>query len=155
MMSPEGSFSWTYPSENPEVGNNSSQKGWRIPSWFEDGTHNYEEEVNIEGTKEQLQLSHWLDPTKYLEVVTVTGWQVPVVWDDTYSTAVPGSYYAQRKITGHLTAIQKQHHLSKGPGFTSPPNSVEETAASTSPNPRAKSAPVCLHSQQQAEGLKA
>ncbi|EHB01825.1 N-acetyllactosaminide alpha-1,3-galactosyltransferase, partial [Heterocephalus glaber] len=56
INSPEGSFLWIYPSKNPEVGNNSSQRGWWFPSWFEDGTHNYqEEEVNIEGTKEELK----------------------------------------------------------------------------------------------------
>ncbi|XP_012929313.1 N-acetyllactosaminide alpha-1,3-galactosyltransferase-like isoform X3 [Heterocephalus glaber] len=142
INSPEGSFLWIYPSKdpwisrvlgaaqgmgargtfksvfsrlarrNPEVGNNSSQRGWWFPSWFEDGTHNYqEEEVNIEGTKEELKLSDWFDPTKRPEVVTVTGWQAPVVWEDTYNTAVLESYYDKHKITVGLTVFATGRYI--------------------------------------------
>lgn len=39
------------------------------------------------------------------EVVTVTGWQAPVVWEDTYNVAVLESYYARRRITVGLTVF--------------------------------------------------
>ncbi|XP_063082918.1 inactive N-acetyllactosaminide alpha-1,3-galactosyltransferase isoform X3 [Cavia porcellus] len=72
INSSEGTFLWIYPSKNPEVDNNSSQKGWWFLSWFKDGTHDYqEEEINIEeGTGRELHLSDWFDPTyidHYLE----------------------------------------------------------------------------------------
>lgn len=107
INSPEGSFLWLYPSKNPEVGGNSSQKPWWFLSWFKNRTHDYQEEEDYieEGTKEVLRLADWFDPTKRPGVVTLTEWQAPVVWEDTYDTAVLESYYAKRKITVGLTVF--------------------------------------------------
>ncbi|KAL2782000.1 inactive N-acetyllactosaminide alpha-1,3-galactosyltransferase, partial [Daubentonia madagascariensis] len=76
INSPEGSFLWIYHSKNPEVGDGSTQKGWWFPSWFNNGTHSYqeEEEEDIDKDKgrekeqrkeddeEQLQLWDWFNP---------------------------------------------------------------------------------------------
>lgn len=54
INSPEGSFLWTYHSKNLELGDNGSQKDWWFPSWFKNGTHNYQgEEEDIDKEKEQ------------------------------------------------------------------------------------------------------
>ncbi|XP_023386816.1 N-acetyllactosaminide alpha-1,3-galactosyltransferase-like [Pteropus vampyrus] len=70
INSPEGSFLWIYHSKNPELGDNGSQKDWWFPSWFNDRTHNYQGEEDInrekeqrrEDSEEELQLSDWFNP---------------------------------------------------------------------------------------------
>ncbi|XP_044634808.2 inactive N-acetyllactosaminide alpha-1,3-galactosyltransferase isoform X2 [Equus asinus] len=69
INSPEGSFLWIYHSKNPEVGGSSAQKGWWFPSWFNNGTHSYQEEdidKEKEDVEEELQLSDWFNP-QYIE----------------------------------------------------------------------------------------
>ncbi|XP_059513763.1 inactive N-acetyllactosaminide alpha-1,3-galactosyltransferase isoform X6 [Myotis daubentonii] len=69
INSPEGSFLWIYHSKSPELGDKGSQKGWWFPNWFENGTHNSQEEEDIEREKEdseELQLSDWFNP-EYIE----------------------------------------------------------------------------------------
>nr|XP_008525363.1 PREDICTED: N-acetyllactosaminide alpha-1,3-galactosyltransferase isoform X3 [Equus przewalskii] len=69
INSPEGSFLWIYHSKNPEVGGSSAQKGWWFPSWFNNGTHSYQEEdidKEKEDDEEELQLSDWFNP-QYIE----------------------------------------------------------------------------------------
>ncbi|XP_036771357.2 inactive N-acetyllactosaminide alpha-1,3-galactosyltransferase isoform X2 [Manis pentadactyla] len=103
---------WEYINRNPEVGDSSIQKGWWFPSWLNKGIHNYQEE-DIDKEKEQrkadykkeLQLSDWFNPQKRPEVVTVTGWKAPVVWEGTYDRAILENYYAEQKITVGLTVF--------------------------------------------------
>ncbi|XP_032164745.1 N-acetyllactosaminide alpha-1,3-galactosyltransferase isoform X1 [Mustela erminea] len=128
IHSPEGSFLWIYHSKgenqdserekvpsrsyyrNPEVGNSISQKHWWFPSWFNNGTHIYQEveDTDEDGREEnngELQLSDWFNPQKRPEVVTVTGWKAPVVWEGTYNSTVLENYYAKQKITVGLTVF--------------------------------------------------
>ncbi|XP_054583388.1 inactive N-acetyllactosaminide alpha-1,3-galactosyltransferase isoform X2 [Eptesicus fuscus] len=108
INSPEGSFLWIYHSKNPELGDNGSQKGWWFPNWFENGTHNSQEEEDIEREKEdneELQLSDWFNPEKRPKVVTVTSWKAPVVWEGTYNRAILENYYGKQKITVGLTVF--------------------------------------------------
>ncbi|XP_045419467.1 inactive N-acetyllactosaminide alpha-1,3-galactosyltransferase isoform X2 [Lemur catta] len=114
---PEGSFLWIYHSKNPEVGDSSTQKGWWFPSWFNDGTPSNQEEEDIDKEKrrekehrkeddeEELQLWDWFNPKKRPEVVTVTSWKAPVVWEGTYNKAILENYYAKQKITVGLTVF--------------------------------------------------
>nr|XP_023400740.1 LOW QUALITY PROTEIN: N-acetyllactosaminide alpha-1,3-galactosyltransferase-like [Loxodonta africana] len=119
INSPEGSFLWLYHSKNAEVGDSSAQRGWWFQSWFNNGTHSYQEEdIDKEKGKEdkkELQLSDWFNPKKRPEVVTVTGWKAPVVWEGTYNKAILENYYAKQKITVGLTvfAVGKyiEHYL--------------------------------------------
>uniref|UniRef100_M3Y7K8 N-acetyllactosaminide alpha-1,3-galactosyltransferase n=1 Tax=Mustela putorius furo TaxID=9669 RepID=M3Y7K8_MUSPF len=110
IHSPEGSFLWIYHSKNPEVGNSISQKHWWFPSWFNNGTHIYQEvedtdEDEREENNGELQLSDWFNPQKRPEVVTVTGWKAPVVWEGTYNSTILENYYAKQKITVGLTVF--------------------------------------------------
>ncbi|XP_057576225.1 inactive N-acetyllactosaminide alpha-1,3-galactosyltransferase isoform X3 [Hippopotamus amphibius kiboko] len=108
---PEGSLFWINQSKNPEVGDSSIQKGWWFPSWFKNGTHSYheeEEDINKEKKQreeEELQLSDWFNPQKRPEVVTMTEWKAPVVWEGTYNRDVLENYYAKQKITVGLTVF--------------------------------------------------
>ncbi|XP_006150548.1 N-acetyllactosaminide alpha-1,3-galactosyltransferase isoform X4 [Tupaia chinensis] len=124
INSPEGSFLWIYHSKNPEVGDR-TQKDWWFPSWFNNGTHSYQEEDEEDLEKgresqqgkedEELPLWEWFNPKKRPEVVTMTGWKAPVVWEGTYNRAILENYYARQKITVGLTvfAIGKyiEHYL--------------------------------------------
>ncbi|XP_055396999.1 inactive N-acetyllactosaminide alpha-1,3-galactosyltransferase isoform X2 [Bubalus kerabau] len=110
IHSPEGSLFWINPSRNPEVGGSSIQKGWWLPRWFNNGYH--EEDGDIDEEKEQrkedeskLKLSDWFNPFKRPEVVTMTNWKAPVVWEGTYNRAVLDDYYAKQKITVGLTVF--------------------------------------------------
>uniref|UniRef100_A0A4W2CTX1 N-acetyllactosaminide alpha-1,3-galactosyltransferase n=2 Tax=Bos indicus x Bos taurus TaxID=30522 RepID=A0A4W2CTX1_BOBOX len=110
IHSPEGSLFWINPSRNPEVGGSSIQKGWWLPRWFNNGYH--EEDGDINEEKEQrnedeskLKLSDWFNPFKRPEVVTMTKWKAPVVWEGTYNRAVLDNYYAKQKITVGLTVF--------------------------------------------------
>ncbi|XP_032334229.1 N-acetyllactosaminide alpha-1,3-galactosyltransferase isoform X2 [Camelus ferus] len=100
---------WEYINRNPEVGDSSSQKGWWFPIWFSHGYH--EEDIDKEkgqrqeDEEEKLQLSDWFDPQKRPEVVTMTGWKAPVVWEGTYNRAILENYYAKQKITVGLTVF--------------------------------------------------
>ncbi|XP_045435833.1 inactive N-acetyllactosaminide alpha-1,3-galactosyltransferase isoform X1 [Pipistrellus kuhlii] len=99
---------WEYINRNPELGDNGSQKGWWFPNWFENGTHNSQEEEDIEREKEdneELQLSDWFDPEKRPKVVTVTSWKAPIVWEGTYNRAILENYYGKQKITVGLTVF--------------------------------------------------
>ncbi|XP_027628435.1 N-acetyllactosaminide alpha-1,3-galactosyltransferase isoform X6 [Tupaia chinensis] len=115
---------WEYINRNPEVGDR-TQKDWWFPSWFNNGTHSYQEEDEEDLEKgresqqgkedEELPLWEWFNPKKRPEVVTMTGWKAPVVWEGTYNRAILENYYARQKITVGLTvfAIGKyiEHYL--------------------------------------------
>ncbi|XP_044092738.1 LOW QUALITY PROTEIN: N-acetyllactosaminide alpha-1,3-galactosyltransferase-like [Neovison vison] len=128
IHSPEGSFLWIYHSkgenqdserekvpsplyyQNPEVGNSVSPKHWWFPSWFNNGTHIYQEvedrdEDEREENNGELQLSDWFNPQKRPEVVTVTGWKALVVWEGTNNSTILENYYAKQKITMGLTVF--------------------------------------------------
>ncbi|XP_027963747.1 N-acetyllactosaminide alpha-1,3-galactosyltransferase isoform X1 [Eumetopias jubatus] len=130
IHSPEGSLLWIYHSkgenqdserekfpsrsyyQNPEVGDSRIQKGWWFPSWFNNGTRIYQEEEDIDDENEQgeenneeLPLSDWFNPQKRPEVLTVTGWKAPVVWEGTYNRTILENYYAKQKITVGLTVF--------------------------------------------------
>ncbi|CAN0514329.1 unnamed protein product [Rangifer tarandus platyrhynchus] len=110
IHSPEGSLFWINPSRNPEVGGNSIQKGWWFPRWFNNGYHEEDEDIDEEKEqrkedKSKLKLSDWFNPFKRPEVVTMTDWKAPVVWEGTYNRAVLDDYYAKQKITVGLTVF--------------------------------------------------
>ncbi|XP_006865726.1 PREDICTED: N-acetyllactosaminide alpha-1,3-galactosyltransferase-like [Chrysochloris asiatica] len=111
INSPESSFFWLYHSKNPEVGDSSAQKGWWFPSWFNNGTHSYqEEEAHIDNEKrkedkKELQLLDWFNPKKRPEVVTMTEWKAPIVWEGTFNRAILENYYGKQKITVGLTVF--------------------------------------------------
>uniref|UniRef100_A0A8C2PB27 N-acetyllactosaminide alpha-1,3-galactosyltransferase n=1 Tax=Capra hircus TaxID=9925 RepID=A0A8C2PB27_CAPHI len=101
---------WEYIHRNPEVSGSSIQKGWWFPRWFNNGYQEEDEDVDEE--KEQrkedeskLKLSDWFNPFKRPEVVTMTDWKAPVVWEGTYNRAVLDDYYAKQKITVGLTVF--------------------------------------------------
>uniref|UniRef100_A0AC11DE48 Glycoprotein alpha-galactosyltransferase 1 (inactive) n=1 Tax=Ovis aries TaxID=9940 RepID=A0AC11DE48_SHEEP len=110
-VSPEGSLFWINPSRNPEVsGGSSIQKGWWFPRWFNNGYQEEDEDVDEEKEqrkedKSKLKLSDWFNPFKRPEVVTMTDWKAPVVWEGTYNRAVLDDYYAKQKITVGLTVF--------------------------------------------------
>ncbi|XP_015353132.1 inactive N-acetyllactosaminide alpha-1,3-galactosyltransferase isoform X5 [Marmota marmota marmota] len=124
INSPEGSFLWIYHSKDP-IGDGSIQKGWWFPSWFKNRTYNYQgdEEEDIEKGKvkkqrkededEELQLWDWFNPKKRPEVLTVTEWKAPVVWEGTYNRAVLENYYAKQKITVGLTVFAVGKYLER------------------------------------------
>ncbi|XP_054992218.1 inactive N-acetyllactosaminide alpha-1,3-galactosyltransferase [Sorex araneus] len=118
INSPEGSLLWIYHSKNPEVEDSISQKNWWFPSWFGNGTHPEEDtDKEKEPRKEddELALQDWFNPEKRPEVVTVTEWKAPVVWEGTFDRAILDSYYTRQKVTVGLTvfAIGKyiEHYL--------------------------------------------
>lgn len=39
------------------------------------------------------------------EVLTVTPWKAPIVWEGTYDTALLEKYYARQKVTVGLTVF--------------------------------------------------
>lgn len=43
--------------------------------------------------------------SKRPEVVTMTDWKAPVVWEGTYNRAVLDDYYAKQKVTVGLTVF--------------------------------------------------
>ncbi|XP_029330410.1 N-acetyllactosaminide alpha-1,3-galactosyltransferase isoform X3 [Mus caroli] len=123
VNSPEGSFLWIYHTKIPEVGESRRQKEWWFPSWFKNGTHSYQED-NIEGRREkgkngdrieEPQLWDWFNPKNRPDVLTVTPWKAPIVWEGTYDTALLEKYYATQKLTVGLTvfAVGKyiEHYL--------------------------------------------
>nr|XP_044987782.1 N-acetyllactosaminide alpha-1,3-galactosyltransferase-like 1 [Jaculus jaculus] len=46
-----------------------------------------------------LQLSDWFDPTKRPDVITLTNWLAPIIWEGTYKRQVLERYYKQLNIT--------------------------------------------------------
>ncbi|XP_048669115.1 inactive N-acetyllactosaminide alpha-1,3-galactosyltransferase isoform X4 [Marmota marmota marmota] len=115
---------WEYINRDP-IGDGSIQKGWWFPSWFKNRTYNYQgdEEEDIEKGKskkqrkededEELQLWDWFNPKKRPEVLTVTEWKAPVVWEGTYNRAVLENYYAKQKITVGLTVFAVGKYLER------------------------------------------
>ena len=114
---------WEYVNRIPEVGENRWQKDWWFPSWFKNGTHSYQED-NVEGRREkgrngdrieEPQLWDWFNPKNRPDVLTVTPWKAPIVWEGTYDTALLEKYYATQKLTVGLTvfAVGKyiEHYL--------------------------------------------
>ncbi|KAB0376494.1 hypothetical protein FD755_010938 [Muntiacus reevesi] len=47
----------------------------------------------------------WINPSKNPEVVTMTEWKAPVVWEGTHNRAIWDDYYAKQKITIGLTVF--------------------------------------------------
>ncbi|XP_076784704.1 inactive N-acetyllactosaminide alpha-1,3-galactosyltransferase isoform X1 [Arvicanthis niloticus] len=123
VNSPEGSFLWIYHTKIPEVGESRRQKDWWFPSWFKNGTHSYQEEDierrRVKGKNgdsiEEPQLWDWFNPKNRPEVLTVTPWKAPIVWEGTFDSALLEEYYARQKITVGLTvfAVGKyiEHYL--------------------------------------------
>lgn len=86
-------------------------------------THSYQED-NVEGRREkgrngdrieEPQLWDWFNPKNRPDVLTVTPWKAPIVWEGTYDTALLEKYYATQKLTVGLTvfAVGKyiEHYL--------------------------------------------
>ncbi|OBS67213.1 hypothetical protein A6R68_04238, partial [Neotoma lepida] len=127
VNSPEGSFLWIYHTKIPEVGDSSRQKDRWFPSWFSNRSHSYQEEdvergrekEQNEDSTEELQLWDWFNPNIEVlthnaacfvtrnrpEVLTVTPWKAPIVWEGTYDRALLEKYYARQKITVGLTVF--------------------------------------------------
>lgn len=111
ISSPEGSFLWMYQAKNPEVGESIRQQWW-FPRWFKNGTHSSQEEdddVETRSEKERgkadLPLSAWFNPNARPEVLTLTKWKAPVVWEGTYNKAFLEQYYTRQGITVGLTVF--------------------------------------------------
>ncbi|XP_004712649.1 N-acetyllactosaminide alpha-1,3-galactosyltransferase-like [Echinops telfairi] len=116
INSPLGPVFWCSPSLNIDVGDGSSHPGWWFPSWFSNGTHSYQgDEEDVDSGRgeedEELRLSDWFKPYKRPEVVTMTEWKSPVVWEGTFNRAVLDEYYAKRKITVGLTVFAIGRYL--------------------------------------------
>ncbi|XP_034349936.1 inactive N-acetyllactosaminide alpha-1,3-galactosyltransferase isoform X3 [Arvicanthis niloticus] len=87
------------------------------------GTHSYQEEDierrRVKGKNgdsiEEPQLWDWFNPKNRPEVLTVTPWKAPIVWEGTFDSALLEEYYARQKITVGLTvfAVGKyiEHYL--------------------------------------------
>uniref|UniRef100_A0A8C6QVB6 N-acetyllactosaminide alpha-1,3-galactosyltransferase n=1 Tax=Nannospalax galili TaxID=1026970 RepID=A0A8C6QVB6_NANGA len=116
INSPEGSFLWLYHAKNPEVGESNRQQWW-FPSWFNNGYQ--EEEERIETTRgkedriEDLPLWEWFNPKRRPEVLTVTPWNAPVVWEGTYNKALLEKYYTRQGITVGLTVFAVGRYIQR------------------------------------------
>ncbi|XP_049982706.1 inactive N-acetyllactosaminide alpha-1,3-galactosyltransferase isoform X1 [Alexandromys fortis] len=104
---------WEYVSRTPEVGDGSSPREWWLPSWFNNRTHSYREEAleggrekaRNEDSSEELPLWDWFSPKNRPEVLTLTPWKAPIVWEGTYNRARLEKHYARQKITVGLTVF--------------------------------------------------
>nr|XP_021509364.1 N-acetyllactosaminide alpha-1,3-galactosyltransferase-like isoform X2 [Meriones unguiculatus] len=117
-----GSLLWIYHTKIPEVGDSSRHKEWWFSSWFNNGIHGYQEEDDIEKGREKGRredrvqeplLSDWFNPQNRPEVLTVTHWNAPIVWEGTYDTDLLENYYARRKITVGLTVFAVGRYIER------------------------------------------
>ncbi|XP_058158919.1 putative glycosyltransferase 6 domain-containing protein 1 [Dasypus novemcinctus] len=53
----------------------------------------------------ELQHSKWFDPRKRPDVIAVTDWQAPIVWEGTYDRRVLENYYRRQNITVGLAVF--------------------------------------------------
>nr|XP_048288210.1 inactive N-acetyllactosaminide alpha-1,3-galactosyltransferase isoform X3 [Myodes glareolus] len=107
----------------PELGDSSRSRDWWLPNWFNNRTRSYPEEAlergrekeRNEDSTEELPLWDWFSPKNRPEVLTLTPWKAPIVWEGTYNRARLEKYYARQKITVGLTvfAVGKyiEHYL--------------------------------------------
>ncbi|XP_049752445.1 putative glycosyltransferase 6 domain-containing protein 1 [Elephas maximus indicus] len=53
----------------------------------------------------EIQLSDWFNPSKRPDVVTMTDWHAPVIWEGTFNRRVLNNYYQRRNITVGLAVF--------------------------------------------------
>ncbi|XP_056668020.1 inactive N-acetyllactosaminide alpha-1,3-galactosyltransferase isoform X2 [Monodelphis domestica] len=81
------------------------QKSWWLSNWF----NNRSQDDQVE----EPQLSDWFNPKKRPDVLTVTDWLAPVVWEGTYHRKILEDYYTKQKITVGLTVFAVGRYLDR------------------------------------------
>ncbi|KAM9068556.1 inactive N-acetyllactosaminide alpha-1,3-galactosyltransferase isoform 3-T3 [Sarcophilus harrisii] len=81
------------------------QKRWWLSNWFNNRSQNYH--------IEEPQLSDWFNPKERPDVLTVTNWLAPVIWEGTYHRKILEEYYTKQKITVGLTVFAIGRYLDR------------------------------------------
>ncbi|XP_068929876.1 inactive N-acetyllactosaminide alpha-1,3-galactosyltransferase isoform X2 [Petaurus breviceps papuanus] len=62
---------------------------------------------------EEPQLSDWFNPKQRPDVLTLTNWFAPVIWEGTYHRKILEDYYTKQKITVGLTVFAIGRYLDR------------------------------------------
>ncbi|XP_020846217.1 inactive N-acetyllactosaminide alpha-1,3-galactosyltransferase isoform X2 [Phascolarctos cinereus] len=105
--STEGSLLFIYPYRSKENIDSSAnaQKRWWLSNWFNNRSRDYH--------IEEPQLSDWFNPKQRPDVLTLTNWFAPVIWEGTYHRKILEDYYTKQKITVGLTVFAIGRYLDR------------------------------------------